>query len=347
MKNYEKNAFYKIFLGYFISVTIFILLLGFLYFQQHRNIILQKTAMDMHQYLLQQKDKSFKYQQDGYSLSISDVSKVKKQLPKKDGNIYYKAFSNRYIVNIDAKIVDYKIQSLKRFTIILQIFLIALFSIISYILAKRSLKPMVDTISHLDRFIGDLIHDINTPIASIILNTKMLKKDITDSGKKKLKRIEDSANNITALYENLEILLNKKVVKKSDIYLDRIINELVETYKSIYPNIIFEIDIQNEKYTTSEIAISRILNNIISNSCKYSVYNNPSIKIVSKNGILIVEDNGKGIKYPNSVFERNYTECDSGRGIGMHIVYRLCSELGHKISIISKENHGTKVIIEF
>jgi hypothetical protein len=121
LKTYEKSTFYKIFLGYFVSASIFILLLGFLYFQQHKNIILQKTAMNMHQYLLKLKDSDFIYKQNGFSYTKSNLSEVKKQLPIKKNNIYYKAFSNKYIINIDSNIVDVQINKLKIFTIILQI----------------------------------------------------------------------------------------------------------------------------------------------------------------------------------------------------------------------------------
>lgn len=347
MKNYEKSSFYKIFFGFFISASIFILLLGFLYFEQHRNLIIQKTAMNMHQYLLQIKETNFNYQQDGYSYTISNTKKVEKELPRKKGDKYFKAFSNKFIINIDAKIVDDEIETLKVFTIILQVFLIVIFSFISYILAKKSLKPMVDTISHLDRFIGDLIHDLNTPITSILLNTRMLRKDINNEGLKKINRIENSANNISFLYENLEILLGQNAFQKIQLNIFSIINETISTYQNLYTNIKFNIEYDDKDICTNDIAITRILDNIISNACKYSIDENPYIKIICKNNQLIIQDNGKGIKYPKNVFERNYTENQSGYGIGMHIVYRLCNELGHSISIESKEHEGTKVIILF
>jgi two-component system OmpR family sensor kinase len=347
LKNYERSSFYKIFLAYFISVAIFILLLGFLYFQQHKNIILQQTAMNMHQYLLKLKETNFEYKQDGYSFTKLKLKKVAKQLPKKKNNIYYKAFSNKYVINVDAKIVDEKILQLKYFTIMLQAILILIFLFISYILAKRSLKPMVDTISHMDRFMADLIHDLNTPITSINLNVNMLRKDISESGIKKLDRIENSASNILSLYENLEILLDQKVIEKENLKLDDIVVDLISEYENIYPHIKFIINIPKVNILTNKIAIIRILNNIISNACKYSIDKDPLIEISYRSNCLTIKDNGKGMKYPKKIFERNYTENNAGHGIGMHIVYRLCMLLEHHISIDSKENYGTLIKINF
>jgi len=347
LKNYEKKSFLQIFFGYFISVTIFILLLGFLYFKQHKTFIMQKTAMNMHQYLTSLKQSDFKYKKAGYSYEIVDNAIVKKQLPQKKANIYYKAFSKIFIIKIDANIVDKEIKSLKLFTIVLQIFLTLFFAIISFLLTKKSLKPMIDTISHLDRFTKDLIHDLNTPVTSILLNTKMLKKDANDLELKKINRIENSAKNISSLYANLEVLLDEMSLEKSQIDLVPIIINVLDTYKLLYPNIDFKFNIQELLINSNSNAIKRIIDNIISNACKYSVYNNPLVEIKYQNNTLIINDNGKGIKYPKKIFERNYKESNSGYGIGMHIVHRLCDNLNINIDVKSFEGEGTTINLRF
>ena len=95
----------------------------------------------------------------------------------------------------------------------------------------------------------------------------------------------------------------------------------------------------------SDISIFDWLNNILSNSCKYSIDDTPTVNIEFENDILTIKDNGKGIKYPQKIFERNYKEANNGHGIGMHIVYRLCDNLSHKIKIKSEENIGTTIYI--
>ncbi len=345
MKNYEKKSFLQIFLGYFISVTIFILLLGFLYFEQQKVFIIQKTAMNMHQYVMKLKQSNFNYKQVGYSYSVVKNATIKKQLPQKKGDVYYKALSRNLIINIDAKIVDEELKDLQIFTIFLQIFLIVLFAFISFILTKKSLKPMVDTISHLDRFTKDLIHDLNTPVTSILLNTKMLRKDANDKELKKIKRIENSAKSISSLYANLEVLLDELSLIKENFDLSIVITNAIETYKILYSHIDFKYDNQSIKINSNQNAVKRILDNIISNACKYSINKDPTITIIFQNNILTIKDNGKGIKYPEKIFERNYKENDNGHGIGMHIVHRLCSELDIKIKINSKD--GTTITLEF
>jgi len=347
MNNYQKQAFIKIFLGYFISVGIFVLLLGYLYFKQHHTIIMQNTAMKMHQYILKQKESKFSYEKPGYSYDMVEFIKVKRQLPIKDDDVYYKAFTNNLVIYIDAPLVDNKIKELKRYVISGQVILLLIFAFISYILAKKSLQPMIEAFNHLDNFTKDLIHDLNTPVTSILLNTKMLKKDANDNTIKKVNRIENSAKNISSLYANLEILLQGEKLKKQNFDLCVIIQDIINEYKTIYPHINFEFEIKNITINSNEIAIKRILDNIISNSCKYSTKQNPYINIEFKNNTLYIKDNGKGIKYPKKIFQRNYKEDDNGYGIGMHIVYKLCSELNHNIDIKSVQYEGTQVSIGF
>ena len=344
MKNYEKKAFLQIFFGYFVSITIFILLLGMLYFNQQKTYVMQKMAMNMHQYLLKLKQSNFQYTKDGYSYKLVQKVEVKKQLPHKTGDYYSKAFSSEIIILLKSKIVDDELQEIRNFTIMLQVLIIVVFAFISYILSKQSLRPMIDTISHLDRFVSDLIHDLNTPITSILLNTKMLKKDTLDKNIPKINRIENSAKNISLLYANLEILLNETQLKKEQLNLSQIIKEIIETHKTLYPNIKFNFENDDIIINSNEIAIKRILENIMSNACKYSIQQNPTINIFYSQNILTIQDNGKGIKYPQRIFERNYKENTNGHGIGMHIVHRLCSELSIKIDIKSK--NGTIVKLE-
>jgi len=347
LRNYEKRAFIQIFLGYFISVAIFILLLGFLYFEQQKVYVIQKTAMGMHEYLMKLKQADFEYTQENYSYEIINDGRVKKQLPQKKGDVYVKVFSKIIMVKADSEMIDEELNDIKIFTILLQIFFLLLFAFISFVLTRKSLKPMVDTISHLDRFTKDLIHDLNTPVTSILINTKMLKKNTTEQNMKKILRIENSAKNISSLYANLEVLLDENSIKKDEFNLSLVLNDLLETYKSIYPNISFNFANKEIYLTTNQNAVKRIIDNILSNACKYSSTNNPTITILFENNTLTIKDNGKGIKYPKKIFERSYKEDDNGHGIGMHIVHRLCNELSLNIDIESKENIGTIVTIKF
>ncbi len=305
----------------------------------------------MHHYVTTLQQTNFTHKLDGYKYEFIYNESVKYELPIKEGEYYIKVFprvkgGNNILVSMKADMINNEISQTKYFVIKWQIILHVLFLLISFILAKISLKPMEDTISHLDRFIKDLIHDLNTPSTAILLNSQMLANDIKDEKVlKKIHRIEQSAKSIASLYENLEIFLDKNIIK-TDINLYTILNQTIENYKIIYPNIKINIEKKDILDFTNEKAITRIIDNILSNACKYSSQN-PTIDITFNDNTLTIKDNGKGIKFPQKIFERSYTENEHGHGVGMHIVHRLALVLDMDIQIDSNEGQGTMINLLF
>ncbi len=352
MKNYEKKALIKFTSIYFCLVASLILIIGFLYFWQQQHLIMKKSVMQMLQYSQVLVKTDFDYFQEGYSYELKKNQKIVFDIPTKEGKYYIKVFpiskKEGFIeVKTLAKPIDDEITKVKTFTISLQIILLISFLLISYFLAKISIQPMKETISHLDRFILDLIHDLNTPSTSIILNSNLLLQKETDENKiKKLNRIQLSADTIASLYKNLEIILNQKLPKRK-VDIATLIKSKIEDFQLLYSNIKFKTNIQpNSFIEVNEEAFIRIFDNLLTNSCKYSNESNPQIKIQFENNILIIQDNGKGVKYPKKIFERFYKENTLGHGIGMHIVHRLCDNQDIKLNIDANDN-GTKVILEF
>lgn len=351
MKNYERQVLVKFISIYFLSIAFFILILGYLYYQQHKNLILQKYTNNMHQYAMKLKHNNFAYIQDGYSFEIVKTDIYKNKLALKENRFYKKTFPTNkgrqfVVVSVKSKIIEKELNKMKNYTILLQILLLIFFFLLSLYLSKISLKPINDTISHLDRFLKDLIHDINTPITSILLNTTMLKKQINDESLlKKLTRVEHSANEMGSLYENLEVIL-KETLSKSMVNLYPVLASKKEFFLLKYSNILIELDEVKMEVNTNEKAIIRIIDNILSNACKYS-QKEPLIQISFSDNTLTIKDNGKGMKYPEKIFERSYTENEQGHGIGMHIVQRLCNSLDIKIDVNSQENIGTSITLKF
>lgn len=348
MKRYEKQSLFKFIFIYFFSIAILILVVGFLYFWQQKHFIMKNTVMQMYQYSALLSQTNFQYTAKGLSYDLEQNIKVEFEIPIKRGDFYIKAFPlqnyNKLVtIKMDAKAVDKEIFELKVFTLVIQAVLLLIFMLISYLLAKISLKPMQDTISHLDRFLSDLIHDLNTPATAILLNINMILRNEKDEKKQKqLKRIQTSASTIASLHENLELILEQKQSFKT-LNLYNLLEEKIEDFKLLYPHIKFELECStNEIINTSKKPFLRIIDNILSNSSKYCG-ENPQIKIIYKDKKLTIEDNGKGIKYPKKIFERRYKETEQGYGIGMHIVYRLCENLNILILVESKQNSGTKI----
>lgn len=252
-----------------------------------------------------------------------------------------------YLLVTKDKVHYYENLSLIRFYIIcVQILLLMLFATISYFLAMSALKPMQDAITKLDNFSKDLIHDLNTPITSILLNIKLLNSKEEFQENKALSRIKRSAEDIGELHNNLTVLLQEEGMLITKESLFEIVEEVVSTHRRLYENIKFYIEYRDFQADINREAFKQVLTNLVSNACKYNKQDG-FIKIYKKENALCIEDSGVGIKIPANIFERSYKEQNSGHGIGLDIVKRLCDAMHIKIEVSSELGVGTKIFLRF
>ncbi len=300
--------------------------------------------------LYQMKDYTFDFKGDKFSLDIVEEDKQKKIFKIYHCNeglcAYFKIPSTtpyllKVIYDKEKYQKEYQAFLLKifNFSIVTFIFLL----ILSIGFTIYALRPMKEALYLLENFLKDLIHDLNTPATSILLNSKLLRRrgDFDEIG-----RIELSAKTIASLYKNLELITPNQIFKDEDVVLEKIVDEKIELLKKIYPKIEFEIDMQHFVIQSNKNAVERIIDNLLSNACKYNKKNG-KVYIKSDKSKLIIEDTGIGIKDTQKVFQRYYKENESGLGIGMSIVKQLCDILDIKIDIKTKEAQGTKIVLSF
>jgi two-component system, OmpR family, sensor kinase len=300
--------------------------------------------------LYQMKDYTFDFQGDKFFLDIVEDNKQKdifKIYHSQEGLCaYFKIPSTTpYLLKVvydkEKYKKDYQEFLLRLFNFSIVTFVCLLLLSIGFTI--YSLRPMREALYLLENFLKDLIHDLNTPATSILLNSKLLRRrgDFEEIG-----RIELSAKTIASLYKNLELITPNQIVKDEDVSLEKIVEERVDLLKKIYPKIEFLLDTQHFVIQSNKNAIERIIDNLITNACKYNKKNG-QVMISIKQSKLIIEDTGIGIKDTKKVFQRYYKEKDSGLGIGMSIVKQLCDLLDIKIDIQSEVNKGTKIVLSF
>jgi len=250
------------------------------------------------------------------------------------------------LVKKDKKEFYKKLSSTKLEIISLQIFLLFLFALLSYFLSMRALRPMQEAIIKLDNFSKDLIHDLNTPITSILLNMRLLEKKRDFDANKPLSRIKKNVENISELHNNLTTLLQEDTMLVSEQNIIKIVEDVVLTHQKIYTHLKYEIELKEFYASVNGSAFTQILTNLISNASKYNKQNG-FIKIYSLNKVLYIQDNGIGIKNPNAIFNRSYAEQNSGTGIGLDITKRLCEAMNIDIVVTSQTEVGTTVCLKF
>jgi len=211
---------------------------------------------------------------------------------------------------------------------------------LSVLFSLYALYPLRNALTLTQEFIKDILHDFNTPLGTLRLNSAMLKKEIGEN--KKLERIEQSVQNVLDLQENLRAYLFNHTQQREQFELSALVKTRVALIEKNFATLHFVVDIETQQLKTNRAAFTRILDNLISNAAKYN-NTNGSVTLaydVDTTALQII-DTGKGIKNPKRIFERFYKEQDRGIGIGLHIVKKLCEELDITLYVESKLDQGT------
>ncbi len=253
-----------------------------------------------------------------FSLPNSTKNSIKLHLSKNDYSMKLSQIRDKIILN-------------------LLVVMISVF-ILSLLFSLYALSPLRKSLYLTEEFIKDILHDFNTPLSTLRLNTSMLKKEY--GGNAKIDRMENSVQNILDLQSNLRSYLHNHAVQNEEFDVKLFLENRVLAVEKLFNHVAFHVEVTPAKLYTNRDMLSRIVDNLLTNAAKYNKKNG-HVEIVFKDNILHIKDSGKGIENPARVFERFYKEQERGIGIGLHIVKKFCDELGVNIGIESQLNIGT------
>ena len=263
----------------------------------------------------------------------------------------YGKIETKYII-IETKQAFMDKRDLQIFVLFVLLFGIIFVSFIGYFLVKLLLKPVREKIKHMDDFIKDSAHELNTPVAVLLTSVSTLKKGI--NSKKMLKYILSSSKQISEIYNDIHFSAFNEINENVDEELD--LDVLIK--ESVY----FLSDIANAKSITILSVLSdtkiymdrtktrKLVNNLISNAIKYS-HKDSIIEVGLNEYKFCVKDYGIGIssKDQKEIFTRykRGQNNEGGFGIGLDIVSKINYEYNLKLSLVSKLHEGSEFCIDF
>ncbi len=231
---------------------------------------------------------------------------------------------------------------------------------------KKALQKEKELNELKTKFLSLVSHEFKTPLSGILssatLAEKYIKEEQQDKRERHLGTIRNKVrylNNILNDFLSIERLeTGNNQYKYTSFSLKRLINELVYNANITLKNgqeIIYPKDIGDVMLYQDEKVLELILSNLLGNSIKYSP-EDTLIKfnvIIGKNAIIFeIEDQGIGIPENDQkhIFERYFRAenavLNQGTGIGLNIAKTHLENLGGSMSFTSKENVGTKFIVE-
>lgn len=215
-------------------------------------------------------------------------------------------------------------------------------ALVSLLFSFYAFMPLRKALRMNEEFVKDILHDFNTPISSMRINFKLFKREIGEN--KKIERLENNIQTILSLQNNLQIFLQGIPAQTEVFNLKELIEKRIKYFSILYPDIEYSHSLEKTLLQTNKDALTRILDNLLSNAGKYNTKNG-KVSVSLREEFLYIEDTGKGIKEPSRIFDRYYKEQDRGIGIGLHIVKKLCDELQIAIKVRSKMEEGTVIIL--
>ena len=209
----------------------------------------------------------------------------------------------------------------------------------------------------LNNAITNISHDLRTPLTVIRGYTNLLKEKIINGKEREyVKIIDDKCEELSLLMEELFTMTKasnlKENINKEEICLNDLLENVLVNYYTILKQKHIEVDIEicQKKVIRflDKNSIIRVLENIISNSVKYS---QKDLKVsLTEEGIIIFSNKTNKMDYTmlNKLFERYYT-VENGKmnsGLGLAIAKELV-ELNHGKIQASYQNSRLEIKIIF
>ena len=344
MKIYEKESLFKNFMVFFLLLE-FLLILLFLQIYHNSRDDYNKELLHKMQ-ICSYSLKCKKFQIGFVPINQKNLNRIYINDNGVDA-FFYIPKSKKYNMRLLYKAKDYHKNIDKIFKSMVYRFIA--FSIlllgVAIIFTLYSLNPIRKALKINDEFIKDILHDFNTPIASMVLNIEMFNDE--NSEDLYIKKVSQSLSTMVLLQDNLTTFLYHLPSQMGVVNINLLAKERLHLIHSLYPKIDFKYkEISTFRTTTNKELLTRIIDNLLSNAFKYNKAKGLVTLSIDKYKITI-KDTGKGIKDTNKIMQRYYTEQERGIGLGLHIVQKLTQELDIRLEIKSKIGIGTEVLLLF
>ena len=213
-------------------------------------------------------------------------------------------------------------------------------------------------------FINNLTHELNTPVFSIGLASKILQEKSSDDNKELVSLIRTQVDKLKDQIEKVLELANledkKNFIEKRIIDFKPIILNLIKDFEKLaaLENITFSSEFEKGNYMLKcdSYLLESAINSLLENAKKYTRENVKITLLVykeDKNLFISVKDNGIGISDENKkrIFDKYYRVSAGdvhdvkGYGLGLNYVKRIVKLHKGKIIVNSTLGKGSEFII--
>lgn len=264
--------------------------------------------------------------------------------------------------------IAHELNTLRTNKITLIVLCIVLITILfGYVLARITLSPVRNALESQKQFIGNVAHELRTPLSTVKTNTEVALFDTSlpsplretlESNVEELDRIASIINNLLSLSASLR----PERIEFSNVDVGEVVQLATKKLQRLVDRKQLELTMKMSEWRTvwgNAAALEQIVSNILKNSISFTPSRGHiaiTVQPVGQHTIeLVVQDSGSGISRSDlfRIFEpfyradRSRNRARGGSGLGLTIVSELVKLHGGKITVRSIEGTGTTVTLLF
>jgi signal transduction histidine kinase len=288
------------------------------------------------------------------------------ELEKKPGQQYYQESGNKDPDHeFDSWLVQRATEGSNNLIInlvLLNALILAGGSLLSYFLARRTLRPIETVMRIQDRFITDASHELRTPLTSLLLSNEVAlrKKHITENNARAI--IQQNVSDIKELKNLSESLLTLATatqgVQLNDVPLQMVLESALQKIRpqAQAKHIRLHTSTDSRMIRTDQTILSEVILVLLDNAIKYSSPRTTVTITTSTDDTqqthIRVHDQGPGISKNDlpHIFERFYRIDQSrsqttGHGLGLAIASQLVRVINATLIVEESTPEGSTFMI--
>ena len=238
-------------------------------------------------------------------------------------------------------------------------------AIFAYLITWLALAPARNALNAQKQFIGNIAHELRTPLSVIKTNTEVAlfdgnvsreMRDTLDDTISELDRISDIINNLLSL----NVLVRPEKITFDNVDIGAVADRMREHLANLIEKKRIAVSVEKGEYRTvwgNTTALEQIVMNVLKNAVNYTPAGGRIAIAIGPDYqgsmLLTIEDSGIGIdeKDLRQIFEpffradQSRARVTGGSGLGLAIVSELVKLHRGRISIRSVKDKGTTVSI--